>query len=95
VRGARDARIIIADRPFAAPAQFVIGEHRVGRHNAEEIAFDLLLVLRGRRDDRRADDPFLGIEVKTVKAQSTRRLGRANPRPARGSRAMNGGSRSA
>ncbi len=46
MRGARDARVIVANRLLAAPAQFVVGQREVGRNDAEEIAFDLLLILR-------------------------------------------------
>jgi len=51
VRGARNAGVVIANRLFTAPLQFLIVEGESVLHNSTQVVFDAELILRRRRHD--------------------------------------------
>ena len=53
VGGARDARVIVADRLLALPLQFVIGEVEVPGYKTVQVFLDRALILRRGRNDAR------------------------------------------
>ena len=63
VRGAGNTGIVIADTLFAHPLQFLVVQVYVIFDDTPQIPFDLLLVLRRRRDDAGRGDPAFVVQV--------------------------------
>jgi hypothetical protein len=62
VRSAGDTRIVIADHLLAPPLELVLSEVQILFHHPSQILFDLVLVLRGGRNDLGLQDTPLRIQ---------------------------------
>src|SRR5690606_19000246 len=62
VRGARDARVVVADRLFAQVLEPVVGNVEMGLDHAAQVLLDAALALRRGRNDGRVEDDAVVVE---------------------------------
>ena len=74
VGGARDARVVVADRVLAAVRQVVVRERDPALGHDPEVGLDARLVLRRRRHDLRVEDRAVGSQAVPVEEHAARRL---------------------
>src|ERR1035438_7157463 len=77
VSGARDARIVIANRLLALPLQLVLWQRKTGLDKLPEIALYGLLVLRRGRNNFAIQDDAAVVDAIAVIADAARRFGAA------------------
>ena len=74
MRGARDARVVVADRLLADRPQLVVAEPGVALDDRAQVVLDRELVLGRRRHDLRVQDRPVGVDPVAVVEQAPRRL---------------------
>src|SRR5271166_6452648 len=77
VRGAGDARVVVADGLLALPLQLVFLDCKMGLDKLPEVTLDGFQVLRGRGNNLGVHDNAAVIEAIAVIEDSPRRFGAA------------------
>src|SRR5579883_1947775 len=77
MRGAGDARIVVAHGLLALPRQLIPRKVQIGRDKFPQVALNGLLVLRCWRDDLGIADHSLLVQLVAVVQDAARRLGTA------------------
>lgn len=76
MRGAGDARVVVADHRFAALPQLIIGPVKTQRFDGQaQILFDARLILTGGRDDARIAYQSIDVQFVTMPEYAARRFG--------------------